>query len=61
VATIHQMAVDAGQRNRGVGKQLIVAAIESVPCALFVAETDRDAVGFYERCLSAHCSFIRSR
>jgi len=50
VATIHQMAVDANERNRGVGKQLILAAMKSVPCTLFVAETDRDAVGFYERC-----------
>jgi len=50
LATIHQMAVDAGERNRGVGKRLIHAAMESIPCRSFVAETDRDAVGFYERC-----------
>ena len=50
LATIHQMAVAEGERNRGVGKQLILAATEAVPCELFAAETDRDAVGFYERC-----------
>jgi ribosomal protein S18 acetylase RimI-like enzyme len=44
------MAVDAGERNRGVGKELVLAAMASVPCILFVAETDPDAVGFYERC-----------
>lgn len=50
VATIHQMAIDVAERNRGVGKQLILSAMKSLPCTLFVAETDRDAAGFYERC-----------
>jgi ribosomal protein S18 acetylase RimI-like enzyme len=50
LATIHQMAVAAGERNRGVGKQLVLAAMGAVPCEFFAAETDRDAVGFYERC-----------
>src|SRR5262249_13353127 len=50
LATIHQMAVAADERSRGVGKQLIFAAMESISCISFVAETDRHAVGFYERC-----------
>jgi ribosomal protein S18 acetylase RimI-like enzyme len=50
LATIHRLAVAAGERNRGVGKQLVLAAMETVPCVLFAAETDRDAVGSYERC-----------
>ena len=49
-AKVRHLAVAPGARRQGVGSALIAAAIESTCVERLVAETDEDAVAFYERC-----------
>jgi ribosomal protein S18 acetylase RimI-like enzyme len=48
-ATIRSLSVDASHRGRGVGRSMVEAALQRTPVPWFDAETDTDAVGFYER------------
>ena len=49
-ANVRNLAVAPGARRQGIGTALVAAAIESTSVERLVAETDEDAVGFYERC-----------
>ena len=49
-AKVRHLAVAPGARRQGIGSALIAAAIESASVERLLAETDEDAVGFYERC-----------
>ena len=49
-AEIKGIAVDSNFRKRGIGGALIRHVCETLRIAELVAETDEDAVGFYERC-----------
>ena len=49
-AEIKGIAVDSNFRKRGIGGALIRRVCETLCVAELTAETDDDAVGFYERC-----------
>ena len=49
-ADILGIAVDEACRHRGIGRTLIQAALDGGQPDLLTAETDDDAVGFYEKC-----------
>jgi ribosomal protein S18 acetylase RimI-like enzyme len=48
-ATIRSLSVDALHRGRGVGRSMVEAALRRTRVPWFEAETDAEAVGFYER------------
>jgi ribosomal protein S18 acetylase RimI-like enzyme len=45
---IHHIAVAKNARGAGIGRAMLAASCQQADCVS--AETDRDAVGFYERC-----------
>ncbi len=47
---IRSVAVDPLHRARGIGRRMVRAVALRFPEATLVAETDEDAVRFYERC-----------
>jgi ribosomal protein S18 acetylase RimI-like enzyme len=47
---IHTLAVAAERRRNGVGRALLDDVVARTGAKAVVAETDSDAVGFYERC-----------
>lgn len=49
-AIVRHIAVDAKCRRQGVGRAMIEHARTTYGTRSLVAETDREAVGFYERC-----------
>lgn len=49
-AKVRHLAVAPRARRQRVGSALIAAAIESTSVERLLAETDEDAIGFYERC-----------
>lgn len=59
VVEILGIAVDAAQRRRGIGAWMIRRLAERHDCAAITAETDGDAVGFYQRCGFAVTPFTR--
>lgn len=48
-AEILHIAVDEQKRNRGIGRKIIDKLLALEKLTELVAETDRDAVGFYRR------------
>lgn len=50
VAEILHIAVDEGCRGMGYGRRMIELVVQEEALTGLCAETDRDAVGFYERC-----------
>lgn len=48
-ATVLDIAVDENNRNKGVGSALISFFIENFAIDKMIAETDDDAVGFYQK------------
>ncbi len=48
-AAIRSLSVDASHRARGVGRSMVEAALQRTRVPWFEADTDADAVGFYER------------
>lgn len=44
------IAVDPTCRSRGIGKMMITQAAALLSCRVLKAETDGDAVGFYQKC-----------
>lgn len=59
VPEIAGIAVKASRRRRGIGRFLIRSVIEAEDLTALRAETDGDAVGFYEACGFAAAPFIR--
>jgi ribosomal protein S18 acetylase RimI-like enzyme len=49
-AVVRHIAVDEACRQRGIGRAMIEHAREAHGPRSLTAETDQDAVGFYERC-----------
>lgn len=49
-AEILHIAVEPAQRRHGVGRMMIALLVADAGLCELVAETDRDAVGFYRRC-----------
>ena len=49
-AVIRHIVVQPALRDRGLGGAMIRAVCERFALCRLVAETDRDAVGFYHRC-----------
>lgn len=49
-AVVCHIAVDAMWRRQGVGRAMVEHARTTYGMRSLVAETDREAVGFYERC-----------
>lgn len=49
-AMIRALAVEQTLRGRGIGRHLIETVRGTGRCAVLVAETDGDGVGFYRRC-----------
>lgn len=50
MAMIQHMAVLAAYRRQGIGKLLIEELLNRFAIGFLFAETDGDAVGFYEKC-----------
>lgn len=50
VAEILHIAAREGSRGKGYGRQLIALVVQEEALRTLYAETDRDAVGFYQRC-----------
>ncbi len=50
MATIQYMAVSADYRRQGIGKLLIEEFLNRFAIGFLFAETDDEAVGFYEKC-----------
>lgn len=50
MATIQHMAVSAACRRQGIGKLLIEELLNRFAIGFLFAETDDEAVGFYEKC-----------
>lgn len=50
MATIHHIAVLAAYRGQGIGKLLIQELLKRFAIGFLFAETDNEAVGFYEKC-----------
>lgn len=50
MATIQHMAVSAAYRRQGIGKLLIQELFKRFAIGFLFAETDNEAVGFYEKC-----------
>lgn len=48
-AVIRSLSVSASHRGRGVGRSMVEAVLQRTGVSWFEAETDADAVGFYER------------
>ena len=48
-AKVRHLAVAPAARGQGIGSALLAAAIKSMPVERVFAETDQDAVGFYQR------------
>ena len=48
-ATVLDIAVDENNRNKGVGSALLSFFIENFAIDKMIAETDDDAVGFYQK------------
>jgi ribosomal protein S18 acetylase RimI-like enzyme len=48
-AVIRSLSVHAPLRGRGIGRSMVEAAVRRTRVPWFEAETDADAVGFYER------------
>jgi len=46
----HRRVVDASCRKQGIGRKTIEPVRQSFGARSLIAETDREAVGFYERC-----------
>ena len=49
-AEIIEIAVSEKLRRRGIGKQLILSAMELEGIGRIEAQTDDDSIGFYRRC-----------
>jgi ribosomal protein S18 acetylase RimI-like enzyme len=48
-AVIRSLSVSVPHRGRGVGRSMVEAVLQRTGVSWFEAETDADAVGFYER------------
>lgn len=49
-AVIHHIAVDPSVRRQGIGRHMVLWLLRVRQFSHLLAETGREAVGFYERC-----------
>ena len=49
-ATVRHVGVSPGQRNQGIGRDMLFQLARELKLSQLIAETDEEAVGFYQRC-----------
>lgn len=49
IATINDFAVNDEYRNKGIGSKLVNCIVDKFNANIIIAETDDDAVGFYQK------------